>query len=84
MGRSLEEIVMTVWSEKYKGYVLKFTPYKGPGGKFAPNLKIERHEGSHVDVQTVGVVGGRDYYDTEEAAANAARIAGRQWVDAQG
>ena len=76
---------MAEWTEKYGGYWLKCTPYPAPGGKFAPNLVIERHESGRVDVRTdVRVVGGPAYYGTEKAAANAARIAGRKWVDDHG
>lgn len=75
---------MKDWSEQYKGYLLKCTPHSVDGKGFAPNLVVEQHTGSGVNAIPVGVVGGLDHYDTEEKAANAARIAGRQWVDDRG
>ena len=75
---------MKDWAEQYKGYWLRCTPLPAPGDKFAPNLVVERHNGPSVDAIPVGVVGAADFYDTEESAANAARIAGRQWVDDNG
>jgi hypothetical protein len=70
---------MKVLSEVYKGYKLICTPQLLADGRYGARLLIQIDMRSEVQEVKVGVK--PDVYNSEEDAANASRIAGRQWVD---
>lgn len=69
------------WGEIYKRYLLICTPYNAPNGKFAPRLIIEKMGPQPDSTGPIPIVGGKKYYDSEQEAAEVARLVGRQWVD---
>ena len=73
---------MQTWSESYKGYGLICTPQPLPDGRFGAKLVIQRDLRSEMQEFEVSVK--PDVFNSEEDAANASRIAGRQWVDDRG
>lgn len=73
---------METWSEGYKGYKLICTPQLLADGRFGAKLLIQKNLLSEMQEFPIGVM--PDVYSSEEDAANASRIAGRQWVDDQG
>lgn len=70
---------MKTWSEVYKDYKLICNPQLMTDGRFAAKLLIQKDLRSELQEFIVGVK--PDVYDSEEDAANASRIAGRQWID---
>ncbi len=73
---------MKTWSEGYKGHKLICTPQRLSDGQYGAKLLIQKDLRSEVQEFVVGVK--PDVYESEEDAANASRIAGRQWVDERG
>lgn len=72
---------MKIWSEVYKDYKLICTPQLMVDGRFSAKLLIQKDLRSELQEFSVGVK--PDVYNSEEDAANASRIAGRQWIDEQ-
>ena len=73
---------MQEWQEVYKDYRLICNPQKMSDGRFGAMLLIQKDLRSEMQEIKVGVK--PDLYETEQEAANASRIAGRQWVDERG
>ncbi len=67
---------MQIYSEIYKGYKLICTPQPLADGRFGAKLFINKDLESETRIVLPEAV-----FNTEEEAANASRIAGRQWVD---
>lgn len=70
------------YSEIYKGYRLCCNPVAAAEGRFLAKLVIQKDSRSMLEEFEVGVKPSE--FDSEDAAANAARIAGRLWVDDHG
>ncbi len=70
---------MQIYSEIYKGYKLICTPQPLADGRFGAKLFIQKDLES--DTDEIRIVLPEAVFNTEEEAANASRIAGRQWVD---
>lgn len=73
---------MKTWSEVYKEYKLICTPRPLSDGRFGARLLIQKDLRSEMQEREIGVT--PNAFNTEEDAANASRIAGRQWVDEHG
>lgn len=73
---------MKKWQEDYKDYRLICNPQQMSDGRFGAMLLIQKDLRSEMQEIKVGVK--PDLYETEQEAANASRIAGRQWVDERG
>ncbi len=73
---------MNKWQEIYKDYRLICNPQQMSDGRFGATLLIQKDLRSEMQEIKVGVK--PDVYDTEQEAAHASRIAGRQWVDERG
>jgi hypothetical protein len=73
---------MKTWVEGYKGHKLICTPQRLSDGLFGVKLITQKDLRSEVLEIKVGVKPG--VYNSEEDAANASKIAGRQWIDEQG
>ena len=73
---------MGIWSEDtYKGYKLVYTPQLLASGQFRANLVIQWDSGSETCEKKI--VFSEKEFNSEKDAAEASRIAGRQWVDEQ-
>ena len=70
---------MKEWSEIYNGHKLLCTPIQRPDGSFGANLIVQKNFRYGLEDISVQVI--PDTFSLEEDAANAARIAGRMWVD---
>lgn len=73
---------MKTWTEGYKGHKLICTPQRLSDGRFGAKLMIQKDLRSEVLEIKVGVKPG--VFNSEEDAAIASQIAGRQWLDEQG
>lgn len=73
---------MQKYYEIYKGHKLICTPTPSPDGKFRTKLVIEIDKRSSLEIFEIPVF--PNTCNTDEEAANVARIAGRMWVDDNG
>lgn len=72
---------MQEFFEIYKGYKLLCTPMLMEDGRFSAQLTIQQDLRYELREIPIGVQ--PSVFSTEAEAANAARLAGRQWVDDQ-
>ena len=73
---------MKTWSEGYKGYKLICTPQLLADGRFGAKLFVQKDMSAETQEFLIGVK--PNIHNSEEDAANAARIAGQKWIDEQG
>ena len=70
---------MNTWIEVYKGFRLLCKPQLMHGNKYSAQLIIQSDHLSHADEMKINI--NHTSYNSEEEAANAARLIGQQWVD---
>jgi hypothetical protein len=72
---------MKEWTEIYKGHRLICTPLLLADGRYSARLFVQIDSELEAETEEIKININPSAFNTEEEAANAARIIGRRWVE---